>query len=224
MIIVCNYKQSQKKCFKKKQKFVISKVYDDPKIENSYTTILNCFLPPMELFEKYIDGEIDTKKYYKKYSKHIRSNDELYSTLVLLMLGYNKEKNIVLICSDDEMQFGYMNFLCKILTDDFGVEVKSYSKWKEKKKFDNKSKIDIKALRIKAKEYKTFFDGNEDSKKKSKKKKKKAKKNKKKSNIMDDFILTDDKKKPSKKKKSKLEKKGFILNKKRILYIRRRLD
>lgn len=225
MFIVCTDKQADKKCFKRIQKIIISKVFEDIK-ETETITVLNSFLPDMDIFNDYIDHNISCKKYYKTYAKRLRHDENKYATLVLLMLGYVNSKDILLVCSADEMKFGYMNFLAKVMHEDFGVEIQTYEKWKEKGKKFGKCVIDKDKLKKATKEYRYILEGEPKKKKDKDKKKKKGKKKNKKNKSHDKAIdiiseFKKPKKKQNKKKKSELDEDGFLLSKKHVLFVRK---
>lgn len=195
MFIVCTGREADKKSLKKITKIVISSVYEDMDTDDR-TTILNQFLPSRKLFYQFQNGDISQKKYMSKYQKNIKENDELSATITLLMMVYAREKDVCLVCSEDEMRFGYMNAFAHILQDDFGATVMSYKKWKENGKKFGKAPYDKSFLKEMVSRYKDILEEDDDYKPSKKKKKKDKKKKKNKSNIWETEI-----KKPKKKNK-----------------------
>ena len=169
MIIVCTGNEADKSSLKKVKKIVISTYYQD--MEGKRIAVLNQFLPSMKLHHKFIEGDIDKKMFYKKYSKNILENEELYATLILLMQLYAKEKDLCFVCHEDEMEVGYMKFLCDILEKIFNIEYCSYKKWKKKGKKLGKCRINIEKLNKETKKYRDILFGDEYTKKKKNKKK-----------------------------------------------------
>lgn len=175
MFIVCNEKEYKKKKLKDIPKILISEYLEDIP-DSKKVTHLNQFLPPMKLFHDFIDGRINKKKYIKKYKENIKKNEEMYATLIVVMLIYQKKKDICLVCSSNELKSGYMHAFCELLAEEFNIEVVSYKKLKDK--MIGKNKYDKNKLNKAIKKYREIL---EDTGYKKKKKKKKTK-DKKKSN------------------------------------------
>lgn len=179
MFIICNPEQATKKSFKKIPKIIISEELKNVK-EDQYITIYNQFLPKQKLFNDFVNGDIGYKEYRKKYIKNIEKNEELYASLVLLLMVYEKKKDILLVATNTELELGYIQFLSKYIIDKFGVTVVSYKNWKKKGKKLGKCDINRKALIKAVKEYGDIITGSKkfikDVKKKTKKDKQKKKK------------------------------------------------
>lgn len=193
MFIICNPEQATKKSFKKVPKIIISEELKNVK-EDQYITIYNQFLPKEKLFNDFVNGDIGYKEYRKKYIKNIEKNDELYASLVLLLMVYEKKKDIILVATDTELELGYIQFLAKYLIEKYGVEALTYKDWKKKGKKLGKGEINKKSLIKSVKEYGDIITGSKkfikDVKKKSKKdKQKKKKKTKEKFNALS--VLTE---------------------------------
>lgn len=188
MFILCNEKQAKKKIFKKTFKFVISDMCD---INDDYSTYGRSFIPPMEMYHDYVNGDLSKKEFKKKYKKYLIKFDELYATLIILVLAYVNKKDYLIVCSDEEMEVGYAQYLMEVLNEDFGVAIVNYDKWKSKfnKEF-GECPVDADQLNKAIKKYKKLIADSVDDKA-YKKIKSKIKK---------------DKKKSSKKKKSKKNK------------------
>ena len=171
MIIICNEKEADKKVFKKIQKIIVS---EDLK-EVRGKTINQCYylLPPSDLQDSFYDNDISLKSYKNKYQKYLRKEDEIYANLIVMMMMYNKYQDIILVCSTRETEYLYINFLCSVLEDDFGIEYCSYKKWKKKEEFGN-CVMNIKSLKKAIKEYKHILENSEYEESKKKKKKKKS--------------------------------------------------
>lgn len=179
MFIICNPEQATKKSFKKVPKIIISEELKNVK-EDQYITIYNQFLPKQKLFNDFVNGDIGYKEYRKKYIKNIEKNEELYASLVLLLMVYEKKKDIIFVATNTELELGYIQFLSKYLIDKFEVTVLPYKDWKKKGKKLGKCDINRKSLIKAVKEYGDIITGSKkfikDVKKKTKKDKQKKKK------------------------------------------------
>ena len=192
MIIICKGEQIDDKKLKKVNKVIIS--YDYAKFTGKRIIQLMQLLPDYDLLSDYCNGDISGEKYRKKYIKSIEKDDEICATLVLLMMGLEKNKDLVFMCSPAEMELGYIKFICEFLYKAFGAEYITYKKWKKKGSELGNCVIDKKALKKSIiaykdllneepkkvkKKAKTIDDLYEISKANKKKRKKKIKKNKK---------------------------------------------
>lgn len=176
MIIICNEEQIGKKKVKDIQKIIIS--YDLQNLKESKTlTQLKYLIPSYKLMHKYYNDEISKKKYYKKYEEFLKS-EQVYATILTILLMYQKEKNLVFCCSIQEMDFLYMEFLIKFLSKEFGIKAISYDEWK-KKGCPSKAPLDKDKLKKEVKKYKELIFGGVDYDEEPKKKKKDKKKSKK---------------------------------------------
>lgn len=204
MFIICNEFQADKKAVKKLDKIVISEALEGVK-DSKKITHMNQLLPPMDLFHNFINGEFSKKKFMKKFIKHIKNNDQLFASIAMIMLVYKKQKDLVLVCSAEEMRYGYMHAICMLLNDVFKVDIMDYDIWKSKGAKLGKCKFDEKALKEVCKEYSDIlFDDGDDRHHKSKKKGKKDKDKKgKKKDKFKELEKGKNKKKSSNKSKGK---------------------
>ena len=182
MFIICNEKEYKKKKLKDMPKIIISEYLEDVP-DKKKITHLNQFLPPMKLFHDFIDGRINKKKFFNKYKSNIKKNDEMYATLIVIMMIYQKKKDVCLVCSSNELKSGYMHAFCELLAEEFKVEVVSYKKLKDK--MIGRNKYDKNKLNKAIKKYRELL---EDSGYKSSKKKKKKTKDKKKNNYKPEVV------------------------------------
>lgn len=225
MIIICTGKEADKPALKKVTKIIISSYYGDMKSTNKLV-VMNQFLPSIKLHHKFINGDINKKKFYKKYIENIIEDREIYASLLTLLLAYQQKKDLCLVCHSDEMKIGYINCLCNLFAEEFGVECITYKKWKEKGKKLGKCKLDKNKLSKLVKKYKNIIFTEEDYKKikKKKLKKKNEKKKKNKKDNMDGFILIEEETKV----KDNYDKNGFLkpdpnysYKKRRIIHVRK---
>ena len=100
---------------------------------------------------------------------------------MMILIAYRKGKKIALVCDDSEVDYGYLGFLGKIISERYGIELGSFKDVKNKNTKKNKIKhediLDEDIRRCK-KELKEI--GNYSVKKKKKKKDKDKDKKKKK--------------------------------------------
>lgn len=171
MIILCNEDQYEKKKLKNVHKIIVS---DDLESipEEEKITHMRYLMPEFKLMNKYYADEISLKKYRKKYFEYLEC-DQIYATLLTLLLSYKKEKMLCIVCSKQERTFLYIQFLLQYIHENFGVYIIDYSKWKDKgfpKKFNIFKDYLIK--RVNKYKHIIFEDEIKENKKKSKKKNK----------------------------------------------------
>lgn len=198
MFIICNEKEAGAKELKKVHKILISSHLDEVE-ETKRISHLTQLTPSVNIFKQFINGDISKKKYLKKYISNIVDNDELHSSLIMLILAHQQEdKNgrpIALVCSSDEMGFLYLKALGKYIEKTFEIPVITYKECKKNKFKMIKYKLNKKYLSKMISNYKHLlfddyqeysktvseFDDNvkKKDKKKSKNKEKDVKKNRK---------------------------------------------
>ena len=140
MIILVNDNQMDKKVFKGIQRFIIS---EDVSAEKKKDIVLKSFIPETNLYNMYLNGQISEKKFAKKYIKTIEASDDAYSIVLMILSTVLQKKNVLFVCSKDEMDMGYMQILLQYISDRFGVKIASYKKWSDKKKLDTKISKDF---------------------------------------------------------------------------------
>ena len=129
MIIICNEKEYQKKKLDKIYKIVISskiKVDDEePKI-----IALKQLMTPMKLMHDFYNDILSYKKYKKKYFEYLES-EQIYTTILTMLLTYKQHKKLCFVCTEEEKQFKYMQMLLEYLNDKFKVKSMTYEKYKK---------------------------------------------------------------------------------------------
>lgn len=170
MFVICNETEYEKKKLKGVPKLIIS--YDLKKVrENDDINHLTHLIPPYKIMSNYYNDKYSDKKYFKKYVEFLET-DEVYATLLTVLMMYEKEDNVALVCSTAEMDFKYLEFLLEFLQDKFNIKFISFSKWKQKD-YPKKNPIDKDKLKKEVKKYKNIIFGVDEEPKKKKNKKKK---------------------------------------------------
>lgn len=172
MIILCDENQFEKKRLKNIHKIIISDDLESISEEEKITH-MRYLMAEFKLMNKYYADEISAKKYKNKYFEYLEC-DQIYATLLTLMLAYKQEKMLCVVCSKQEREFLYIQFLLQYLHENFGVPVIKYEDWK-KKGFPIKFNILKDYLKKQVKKYREilFEDEIKEEKKKKKSKKKK---------------------------------------------------
>jgi len=136
----------------KKYNFLL--VSQDIKTEKKYDNVYATpsLIPPPNVVSELL-GSGNASKYEKKYVNYL-SNPKVESLItVLVKLATVENSNVVLLCSKDEDEYGYLDILGDYITAIYGAKVFSYKKYKKNPKKcnsvgDNKKKI-IKVLKKK---------------------------------------------------------------------------
>lgn len=219
MIILCRDNEADNSSLKKVHKIIISEYYEDIE-ESKKVMVINQFYPQIRLVYNFINGYYNKKRFLKKYCKELRTNENIYATIVTLMIMYKKHKDICLVCSSTEYKLGYLQKFCELLENDFGIKYMSFKEWKNGGKKLGKCKINEKKLAKAVFEYKKIIYSDSDYSKNSKKKNHK-KKDKKKNKKLKGFYKCTDYKEKDKKKCAIGE--GFIIAEKktRVIHIRK---
>lgn len=186
MIILCDEEQYEKKRLKKVHKIIISNDLEDVP-ETRTISHMHYLIPQSKLMNKYYADEISAKKYKKKYFEYLEEN-QIYATLLTLMLIYKETKQLVIVCSRMEREFLYIQFLLEYLHEKFGVPVIKYEDWK-KKEFVDKFNINKDVLKKEVKKYRHILFEDEIAEEEEKKKSKKKSKDKsKKKDSKDEYL------------------------------------
>ena len=120
------------------------------KYDNVYAT--PSLIPPPNVISELLSS-VSANKYEKKYVNYL-SNPKVDSLItVLVKLATVDNSNVVLLCSKDEDEYGYLDILGDYITAVYGAKVFSYKKYKKNPKDcdsvgKNKKKI-IKVLKNK---------------------------------------------------------------------------
>lgn len=216
MFVLCTEKEASKKQLKKSHKILVSYHLQDV-TETKTVSHLSQLVPSVGLIKSFMNGDISRKKYIRKYIKTIEQNDELYASLLMLILAHENsaksitDRNIALVVSEDELQFGYIQALAGYIVDNFGVPVAMFKDWKKAEFKNKKYKINQEKLTKDIKAYKSLlfdsYDEYQDTKDKVQGKVKDKKKSKDKDKKK--YKGKKNKDKHSKKEKSKYE---FVRN------------
>lgn len=136
MVVVCNENDFLKgKKLNKVHKIILSVDMEDVK-EGDFVTQMKSLLPDAELMHSYYNDEISEKKYRKKYIEYLES-EEVYPSVLILLMIYKQEKKLAIVCSQQERQFKYIEYFLDYIHDKFDVPIMTYLKWKAKKFVDN---------------------------------------------------------------------------------------
>lgn len=134
-------------------------VSEDVKTVNKYSNVyaIRSLLPPPNILSIFVNEGM-SDKYIKKYIDYL-SNPKIEAMLtVIVKLAVIENSNVVLLCSKNEDEFGYIKIICKYIEKIYNVKTYSYKKYKsnpeECEKVKDKKKV-VKILDKKLNE----FDG-----------------------------------------------------------------
>ena len=142
--------------------------------ENKNVYPLDKLIPTPQVITTFID-EGYSDKYIKKYIKYLQTHNcrMLLATIAKMVVG--EGTNVVLICSEHETQYKYIDLIAKYLKKVYGIKACSYKKFvKDPDKYDNgdlsEKKID-KIIKHEMAEIGVEYKAEKKSKKKDKKNK-----------------------------------------------------
>jgi len=104
---------------------------------------MTALLPPPNVLSLFIDDG-KTKTYKKKYFEFLNKDDInfLVSTIVT---GVMNNLNMVLLCSKDEDEYGYIGMICDFIEDKYKLKTYTYKEFKNNpdkaKKIKNRDQI-----------------------------------------------------------------------------------
>lgn len=130
MILLMTNELAKKKRFKKLYKVAISLNIQEE--IDKHTTIIQSLVPSPDIFKYFIDGK--NKKYAKEYISSIRENDELFATLLAIVLAYKQHGKIAFVCDPEEYTYGYLFILADYLNNRYGI---NYLDLKKSKKIED---------------------------------------------------------------------------------------
>jgi hypothetical protein len=98
--------------------------------------VVKKLLPPTKCLSYIMNGMNggDFNKYREKYFKYLSEPDaEIYIT-TLVKLCVAEDTNVVLLCSEDELELYYMKLLTEYIENVYRVKIYPYKKFKKSKK------------------------------------------------------------------------------------------
>lgn len=137
---------------------------------------LDKLIPTPQVLTEFIDNGY-TKKYEKKYLKYLETHNCRMLLATIAKIVTVEETNVVLLCSEHETQYKYIDLIAKYLKKVYGITSCSYKKFvKDPESYDNKDishkKIE-KLITAEMEEIGVEYNAGKKSKKKKDKKKKK---------------------------------------------------
>lgn len=144
--------------------------------DNKNVYVLDKLLPKPQVLTEFIDQGF-TKKYAKKYMNQLEEHNNKILLATIAKIVTVEETNVVMLCSEHESQYMYIDLITKYLEKVYGVKSCTYKKFmKNPDKYDNKDISHKKIEKLITKEMESIgveYDSGKKSKKKDKKKKKK---------------------------------------------------
>lgn len=143
--------------------------------ENKNVYPLDKLLPKPQVLTEFIDNGY-TKKYAKGYMKYLKEHNNRMLLATIAKIVTVEETNVVMLCSEHESQYMYIDLITKYLEKVYGIKSCSYKKFmKNPDKYDNKDISHKKIEKLITKEMEDIgvnYIPEKKSKKKDKKKKK----------------------------------------------------
>ena len=106
-----------------------------------------CLIPPPPVVEIFAE-EGNSDDYQYQYLRYLSSNSQLFVMNELLYMGLTMEKDIGVMCSLDEDEFGYLDILCDFIKSTYPIQVVSSKKYMKEKGESVNYKKEAKLLSI----------------------------------------------------------------------------
>ena len=112
------------------KKFNFLLVSQDIKTTQKYKNVyaLPSLIPPTPIMSAIINNG-DKKKAIKKYREYLLTPRALTLMTILVRLAVVDNSNVVLICSEDEGKYNYLDILCDFIEELYGVKIHTYKKF-----------------------------------------------------------------------------------------------
>lgn len=115
---------------------VSENIKTDKKYKNVY--VLNSLIPPPNVISEFIQNGI-SDRYVKKYADYLQTANPTTMIVVAVKLAVIENSNVVLMCTKDEAEYGYLDILCDYIENVYDIPVCTYKKYKK-----NPDKYDLK--------------------------------------------------------------------------------
>ena len=133
-IICMDSKEFLKKFIKKYnyKKYIFILVSEDVKSNKNYENVysLKALLPPPHVISEFVNNGY-TKRYKTKYLEYL-NNPKVESLLTIIVkYAVMDNKDVVLLCSNNEMQYKYFKLISKYLNSVYNVNTCTLSEYKD---------------------------------------------------------------------------------------------
>ena len=121
-------------------------VSQDIKTVGKYNTVyqMNSLIPPSNIISEFVSNGY-SKKYCKKYLKYLSREQVEVILATIVKLATVEDTNVVLLCSDNEEMYKYLDLIGEFLKDEYKCKVCSYKKFRKRRTetdvCDNKKEI-----------------------------------------------------------------------------------
>lgn len=114
------------------KKFNFLLISENIKTEKRYKNVyaIPSLIPPPNIISTFIN-EGNSKNYVKKYLDYISTPRVEAMITIAVKLAIIDNSNVVLLCSKDEDEFGYVDIICQYIENIYGVQTYSYKKYKK---------------------------------------------------------------------------------------------
>ena len=87
-------------------------------------------IPPPHIMNIYL-GNLDESKYKSEYGKYLENPDNIDILTTIVRLVAVEKQNVILLCSDNEYEYLYLEALCDYIMARFGLKSYKYKKYKQ---------------------------------------------------------------------------------------------
>lgn len=136
-------------------------VSQDIKTIGKYNTVyqMNSLIPPSNVISEFVSNGY-SKKYRKKYKKYLSREQVEVILATIVKLATIEDTNVVLLCSDNEDMYKYLDLIGEFLEDEYKCKVCSYKKFRKRRKETdvcNDKKVIIPILEKKLEQFQVGF-------------------------------------------------------------------
>ena len=100
---------------------------------------LQRLIPPANIVSEFITNGY-TKKYKKKYMKYLSRPEVEALIITIVQMAVVKDINVVLLCSDNESQYSYLDMISEFIENEYNCKPCSYKKFRKNKKHTDLTK------------------------------------------------------------------------------------
>lgn len=91
---------------------------------------LGHLIPPSKLISDYLDNSISRKIFRKKYFDYLQEDDVRCTLSYIIYDIVKNQRDYAITCSDEEYEFGYMDFLAEFIHKFFGLNILTHKAYK----------------------------------------------------------------------------------------------
>lgn len=140
-----------KKFIKKEdfKKFNFLLISEDITTNKDYDNIhsIKALIPPPNLITEFINNGVSVK-YREKYFRYLNNPRVEALLTVIVKLVVIENSDVVLLCSENESEFKYIDLICEYIEEMYHVKSYSYKKYRKNAKKYSNTKYGKKTLKI----------------------------------------------------------------------------